>query len=131
MGTAYLLDTNIVIYYLGALMPIKALDFVEGQLYKTGSFISVISKIELLGWHAPTTEAMNQVEGFVADSQVLLLSEAIIDKTIEIRRTNKVRLPDAIIAATAIVNDLTLMSRNDGDFHGVLGLKYYNPFLHP
>ena len=58
MGTPALLDSNIVIYFLDGQMPEKALDFVEKQLDEFGSFISVISLIELLGWQAPNEQVM-------------------------------------------------------------------------
>ncbi|WP_394996139.1 type II toxin-antitoxin system VapC family toxin [Emticicia sp.] len=56
------------------------------------------------------------------------LDNSIVYKTIELRRLYKIKLPDAIIAATAIVFDFTLISRNDKDFENINGLKYYNPF---
>lgn len=128
MGTAYLLDTNIIIYFLDSALPDKALDFIEFNLDESGSFMSVISKIELLGWQAPSAQTMRQVEKFVIDSTVLPLSDLIVEKTIELRRIQKIKLPDAVIAATAIANNLTLLSRNDDDFRKIAGLKYINPF---
>ena len=68
MGTTYLLDTNTVVYFLDSLLPEKSLNFIETALDETGSFISVISKMELLGWQAPTAEAISLVEKFVEDS---------------------------------------------------------------
>ena len=57
----------------------------------------------------------------------LELSEPVISRTIKIRKGISIRLPDAIIAATAIVHNLTLLSDNDKDFLRVSGLKYINP----
>ncbi len=128
MGTACLLDTNIVIYFLDSALPDKALDFIEFNLDESGSYMSVISKIELLGWQSPSVHAMQQVEKFVTDSIVLPLTDAIVEKTIELRRIQKIKLPDAVIAATAMANNLTLLSRNDDDFRKIAGLKYLNPF---
>ncbi|HAH54244.1 MAG TPA: hypothetical protein DCM02_02880 [Flavobacterium sp.] len=45
----------------------------------------------------------------------------------KIRRSKKIRTPDAIIAATAIVHNLTLIT-NDNDFNGIQKLKTINPF---
>lgn len=128
MGTTYLLDTNVVIYFLDSLLPEKSLDFIENALNETGSFISVITKIELLGWQAPTAGIILQVEKFVGDSFVIPLTDTIVDKAIEIRRFQKIKLPDAVIAATALVYDYTLISRNDADFRRISDLKYLNPF---
>jgi hypothetical protein len=71
---------------------------------------------------------MQQIEAFVEDSTVLALDDRIVNKAIEIRRGLKIKLPDAVIAATAIVHDFTLLSRNDADFRQVPGLKYLNLF---
>lgn len=128
MGTTYLLDTNTVIYYLDAVLPEKSLDFIEANLDQRGSFISIISKIELLGWQAPSAHAMRQVEKFVEDSTVLPLTEEIANKAIELKRTKKIKLPDAVIAATALVHGLTVVSRNDDDFRKLPGVIYLNPF---
>jgi predicted nucleic acid-binding protein len=51
----------------------------------------------------------------------------IIKQTISIRKKRKLKITDAIIAATAIVNGLTLVSDNDRDFKKIAGLKYINP----
>jgi hypothetical protein len=40
-------------------------------------------------------------------------------------------LPDAVIAATCLVNDFTLVTRNQKDFKGINGLELYNPFTTP
>jgi len=54
--------------------------------------------------------------------------EDIVSKTIEIRKLRKPKVADAIIAATAIVHGLTLISRNDKDFKNLPGLSFINPF---
>lgn len=128
MGETYLLDTNTVIYYLDDALPEAAMDFVEDKLDETGAFISIISKIELLGWQAPSERAKRQVEKFVADCTILPLGDLTAEKAVEIRRSKKAKLPDAVIAATALAHDFTLISRNDDDFSGIPGLKYLNPF---
>ena len=54
---------------------------------------------------------------------MLELEQPVKLKTAEIRKAHKLKLPDAIIAATAIVYDLTLISRNVPDFKNINGLK--------
>jgi len=128
MGTTNLLDTNTVIYFLDNLMAEKALDFIERCLDDQGGAISVISKIELMGWRDGSPKQLQNVTDFIQEIAVLQLTDAVVDKTIEIRRSQKIKLPDAVIAATAIVHDFTLISRNDEDFRKIPGLKYLNPF---
>lgn len=56
-----------------------------------------------------------------------ILYDDIVNKTISIRKSNKIKLPDAIIAATALVYDLTLISRNTSDFKNIAGLQSIHP----
>jgi predicted nucleic acid-binding protein len=52
----------------------------------------------------------------------------VISYSVNIRRDKKIKTPDAIIAATALANDYTLMSNNDKDSKDIKGLKYINPY---
>ena len=92
------------------------------------SNLSIISKIELLGWKASSKQDEQIYTRFIKDSTLYHLTDEVIDKTIEIRKIYKLKTPDAIIAATALVNNMTLVSRNDADFQRVKHLKYVNPF---
>lgn len=127
MGTRFILDTNTVIYLCNGGMPVNAVNFLRKEVQQ-GIFLSIISEIELLGWNAPSQQEADILEFFVAGSDIIQLTRPIVLKTIEIRKTHKIKLPDTIISATAIVYDLTLISRNDSDFKKILGLKYLNPF---
>jgi predicted nucleic acid-binding protein len=65
---------------------------------------------------------------FIDDANVLNLSNDVVKASIEIRKKHKNKLPDAIIAATAIVYDLVLITRNTKDFSNIDGLKVIDPF---
>ena len=56
------------------------------------------------------------------------LDAAVIERAIALRQESKMGLADAIIAATALVHGLNLVTRNDGDFKHVAGLRVVNPF---
>lgn len=127
MGTRYLLDTNTVIYYINEALPISALNFLDTELDKEAN-LSIISKIELLSWQPPTDKSLKPIKDFIDLSIVLPLTDAIVQKTIEIRRLKKLKLPDAVIAATALVNDFTLISRNKSDFSNIAGITCLDPF---
>lgn len=66
---------------------------------------------------------------FIKDCTVYDLSEDIIVNTIDIRKKYKLKLGDAIIAVTAILNELELLTRNVNDFNKVSELKVVNPHL--
>ena len=61
-------------------------------------------------------------------ANILYIDEIIADKTIELRKKYKIKLPDAIIAATAIVYNLILVSRNITDFNKIEGINIINPY---
>jgi hypothetical protein len=89
----------------------------------------VITKIELLGFNGATIEEQNVTETFIDAALVFSLNDAVINKTIALRKQLRIKLPDAIIAATAIVYDLTVITRNTGDFDKIPALKYVDPNL--
>lgn len=124
MEQRYLIDTNTVIDYLDNKLPINSSNLID----LIASQISVITRIELLGWSNATSEQVKVLEQFVNTSVVHKLEEPIILKSIEIRKAYKTKLPDAIIAATAIANNLTLITHNTNDFKNINELKLIDPF---
>lgn len=124
MGKEYLIDTNAVIDYLDNKLPAKANAFIEGNRPN----ISVITRIELPAWPGADERQLQILKEFVDQSDIFNLQEDIILHTINIRKSLKPKLPDAIIAATAIVNDLTIVTRNTKDFEKIEGLKVINPY---
>jgi len=67
-------------------------------------------------------------QSFVSNSTIIGIDSDIIKETIRIRKSYKLKLPDASIAATALVNNLTLIADNDKDFRLLPELKYINPY---
>ena len=127
MGKRYLIDTNIAIYLLDGNMPTHAIAFLE-KIIDNEYFISVISKMELLGFDFSDATKNEITMAFVGESNLIQLTDEVIEQTIFLRKAKKMKLPDAIIAATALVYDLVLVSRNDKDFDKIPNLEYINPF---
>lgn len=88
--------------------------------------ISVVTKIEVLGFNA-LEQHYKTLSNFINDVTVLDLTDNVVNLTIEIRKKNRTKLPDAIIAATAIANDLILISRNISDFKNIGNLQVIDP----
>lgn len=128
MGVNYLWDTNTVIYYLQQQFPLNAEKFIDGILLRNQPCISAITEIELLCWKSPTEKDKQVLIKFIDDALVLELERPINLKTAEIRKLHKIKLPDAIIAATAQVYGLVLITRNVTDFKDIAGLELIDPF---
>ena len=119
-----LLDSNVVI--AGASREGAALDdAVFARPYAT----SVITRIEVLGFARLTAEDDADLRAFLAGGQELALTDAVIDTAVRLRQERRMSLGDAVIAATALVHDLPLLTRNVDDFQHVVGLRVSNPFV--
>jgi predicted nucleic acid-binding protein len=123
-------DSNLLIYYRGKngmdsfLLDTNAvLDFLKGEekittIFQTEMkdkprFVSEITRMELLGYPdiSPDEEAI--IKQFLSLVEILPCDEIVVNRVIQLRRMNKkLKLPDAIIAATAIEHQLTLVSRD-------------------
>ncbi|TFF30374.1 type II toxin-antitoxin system VapC family toxin [Mucilaginibacter psychrotolerans] len=86
--------------------------------------MSIINRIEVLG-HSSATEGL---ASFIDTAIIHHLSEEIIEQTIALRKIIKIKLPDAIIAATAITHGHRLITRNVRDFKNIAGLEVIDPY---
>lgn len=108
-GIKWLLDTNMVIGLLKAYAPAVALAEAQG-LDLEHSSVSQITRMELLGFPGLTTEEEMTIQDFLGSCRVILLDEMIEHKAIELRRSGHFKLPDAIVAASAITCGLRLLT---------------------
>lgn len=109
-------------------MPAKGLDFFDNIINTTPPCLSVIAKIELLGFAMKVHEEI-LARQFVSKSIIIDLTDEIVETAISLRKQRKIRrTPDAVILATALIFDLTLLTRNMDDFKNVDGLNLVNPW---
>ena len=114
MRDRFLLDTNIIIYYFNGIIDDDKID----PILKESFNISIITKIEFLSWQKLRTdkELNAQALAFISYANVYELTDEIADKVIDIRQQYRVKTPDAIIGATALVHGFDIVTNNVDDF---------------
>jgi hypothetical protein len=127
MGEKYLIDTNILIYYLNDSIPKEEVSKLE-KIFELSFNISILTKIEFLGWKYHTEEGFKKSKDFISLASTLYIDDEIAATVIKIKQENTIHLADAVIAATALLYDYVLITRNLKDFNKVKSLKLYNPF---
>ena len=122
----YLIDTNILIYHTKGSEVVT--NFISDIIAKQGFNLSILTKIEFLGWDKHSSEGFQKCRQLIELANVYGLDEDIAEKAIELKRQSRIKLADAVIAATAIVNKFKLVTRNVDDYKVVNELEVFNPF---
>ena len=100
----YVLDTNVVLYFLGGRL---------AEPFPTGPYtISVISELELLAYPGLVSSEEQRIRAFLADIAVAELTQTIKSHAVELRKRYSLKLPDAIVAATALALEATLLTND-------------------
>lgn len=121
MGSGNLLDSNVIV----DLIQNNFTTELSEQIFTHHNYSSDIVRIEVLGF--PMDENLESSFLRLFDKLTILpLSEEIVNRTIQLRKQKKIKLGDAIIAATALVHNLQLVTRNIRDFKGIEDLEVIN-----
>jgi predicted nucleic acid-binding protein len=108
-GTKFLLDTNIIIGIIKG--NDESLVVLQDRAVEMDMCAySFISRIELLGYPEITNAEIEDIQNILASMTYLSITQLVEDMAIQIRRQYKLKIPDAIIAAMAKVNDLDLIT---------------------
>ncbi len=118
-----LLDTNVVIYLHGANLEDELADRLRNSTLGTCNIIIA----EVLGYKSLDPEDTKYFEDLFATMKNYIFDKEVTNKVIELRQTTTIKLPDAIIAATALVNGLILWTHNTDDFKKVPKLQLFDP----
>ena len=108
-GVKVMPDTNVVLYLLNGDETLA--DFLDDK----DLYVSVITEMELLSYRGISDEEIVQVQGFLSQCTPVNITHSVKAEAIRIRRKYGNKLPDSIIAATASVLDIPIITA-DGDF---------------
>jgi predicted nucleic acid-binding protein len=115
MAMTVLLDTNIVLHLLAGRL--------DEPLPPAAQYlVSIITELELLSYPDINAHEDAQIRAFLAEVRVEGITRAVKEATIRHRRANRLKLPDAIIAATAEVMNAELLT-NDSQLHGLPAVR--------
>jgi len=119
-GNSILVDTNTAIYFLDGDTSLAEI-FYQKRLY-----LSFITQLELLGYPGINDNELRQIESMLESCVIIDINNMIKSEVIRLRRTYSLKLPDCIVAATAIYMDLPIIT-SDKDFKRIeeLNLMFY------
>jgi predicted nucleic acid-binding protein len=117
-----LVDSNIIIYVTSGQYPELTNWFLDNA-----PSASVVSKVEVLGYHNLKSAEKAELERFFSRLNVIYPTVEEFDRAIELRQRHAISLGDALIAATALYHGLTLATHNKKDFEWIKSLKVIDP----
>lgn len=119
-----ILDSNIVIYAF----ELKYRESTLEDFLLQGEFsVSNVTRLEVMGYWRNSDAEFRRFELFFEATHVLTVSFEIIDRAIQLRRQRSMGLADAMIAATALIHQLPLVTHNTRDFQWISELELIDP----
>ena len=118
-----LLDSNTIIYFASPGFADHRREYSKFDLAA-----SAVSRIEVLGYHSLEADKEKDFKDYFASIHVLEMNSEVVERAIWLRQQRNIGLGDAIVAATALVHELTLATRNTKDFKWITSLILIDPF---
>jgi predicted nucleic acid-binding protein len=106
-GNNYLLDTNILVYALKGISSVV-------PYFEENCFVSVVTEIEIIGVEGLSRKELSVRQSAVDYCTIIPLTTVIKNEAIRLKQQFKIKLPDAVIAATALVEGYTLITADKG-----------------
>ncbi|RMG25682.1 MAG: type II toxin-antitoxin system VapC family toxin [Bacteroidetes bacterium] len=117
-----LLDSNILIYSAR-----NEYAFLRPLVSDPENAVSAFTLLEVLGYHALSEVDRTYFETAFQILKILPVDQSVISQAIALRQSRKISSADAIIAATALLENCELLSRNEQDLNWISELKLVNP----
>lgn len=115
-----IVDSNVIIYSLQAGYE-SLQDYLVSRVDQL--YVSAITKLEVVGFHKLNDVEKQQFEVFFNSITTLSITDEVIAEAIRLRQQRKRSLGDSVIAATAILYNLPILTNNTADFEDIPGLK--------
>ena len=107
-GNKVFIDTNTAIYLLSGDTTLASI------LHQKKVYLSFITQLELLGYQNITKEEERQIEYMLENCVIIDINNRIKSEVIRLRRNYSLKLPDCIVAATALYVDLPIITSDKG-----------------
>ncbi|MEN0046736.1 MAG: type II toxin-antitoxin system VapC family toxin [Bacteroidota bacterium] len=118
------LDSNIIIYSI-----YPEYSYLRSLVSDRNNAVSAVSIVETLGYHKISADDKKYYESIFKVLKILDITPEVIDKAVEIRQSKNIKLGDALTAATALIYDLELNTRNLKDFQSIPDIKLHNSII--
>lgn len=122
MPVTTLFDSSAVILYFNDALSPESFDSIKRSIDDATAAISVITRAEVLAWPAHTAQSIEMAMVGMGSFEQLGIDVAEADEAARIRRDHNLKLPDALIAATAMLRGLSVVTANARDFERVAQL---------
>ncbi len=122
----HLLDTNVWIDAISGKIP--SASFLKMSINADWAGYSAITRLELFGYPDIKNEEESKITELLRDFIEIPVDSSIIDRAISIRKKLRIKVPDAIIAASAIENECLLITHNIEDFKNITDLTVLDPY---
>jgi predicted nucleic acid-binding protein len=120
----FTLDTNCLIYYFKG--EEKVIDLIQNLILERATiFISIITKVEVLAYPEITPGEEKTFLEMMKNMILIEFDDKLTNLVVDLRRKHKIKLPDAIIAATSLYTNSTLITRNIKDFSKIKELNIF------
>jgi predicted nucleic acid-binding protein len=119
MAIKALFDSSAVILYFNDALPNESIALMQQAIVAGTGAISVITRAEVLAWPSHTPASIEAALYGMGGFDVLDVTRPVADEAARIRRECNLKLPDALIAATAKLLQIPVITANQRDFERV------------
>jgi len=115
-------DSSALILFLNDALPHETVDLLDHCLHARRLVVSAVVRAEILAWPSHSAMSLATALALLDACQLVAVNAVVADEGARIRRETGLKLPDALIAATALLQNSSLVTANAKDFRRVPGL---------